>query len=63
MKRKEQQICQKIYEENVERIQWYLRRRYSWLEESDIYDIMQDTWKVMCEHIWRGEVNRNVGRG
>ena len=25
MKRKEQQICQKIYEENVERIQWYLR--------------------------------------
>ena len=51
MKRKEQQICQKIYEENVERILWYLRRRYSWLEESDIYDIMQDTWKVMCEHI------------
>lgn len=40
MKRKEQQICQKIYEENVERILWYLRRRYSWLEESDIYDIM-----------------------
>lgn len=51
MKRKEQQICQKIYEENVERIQWYLRTQYSWLGESDVYDIMQDTWKVMCEHV------------
>lgn len=51
MKKKEQKLCQKIYENNVERILWYLRRHYSWLGEENIHDVMQATWAEMCEYI------------
>lgn len=51
MKKKEQKLCQKIYENNAERILWYLRRHYSWIGEENIHDVMQNTWAEMCEHI------------
>lgn len=47
----QRQMCQKIYEENVERIRWYLWRKFEWLNPEDAHDIMQDVWKVLSEDI------------
>lgn len=51
MRRKEQEMIRRIYEENKEKIRWYLWKHYGWLSREDVFDIMQDTWKAMCEHI------------
>lgn len=51
MNKKEQAVCQKIYEENHERIRWYLWKHYSWMKEDDVFDIMQDVWKELSQHI------------
>lgn len=47
----QRQLCQKIYEENVERIRWYLWRKFEWLNPEDVHDIMQEVWKVLSEDI------------
>lgn len=51
MKRKEQIECHNIYVKNKENLRWYLRKYYGWLQEEDVCDVMQETWKAMCEHI------------
>lgn len=51
MNTKEKSICQKIYEENHKKINWYIWKHYAWLNEEDRYDIMQDLWKALCQNI------------
>ena len=47
----QRKICQKIYEENVERVRWYLWKKFEWLNEEDVRDIMQDVWRILSENI------------
>lgn len=47
----QRKICQKIYEENVERVRWYLWKKFEWLNEEDARDIMQDVWRILSENI------------
>ncbi|MBS6193946.1 MAG: sigma-70 family RNA polymerase sigma factor [Clostridiales bacterium] len=51
MNKKEKMICEKIYEDNHRRISWYIWKHHSWLGEEDIYDVMQDLWKSLCQEI------------
>lgn len=51
MNKEEAAICLKIYEENCDRISWYLRRKYGWLNEEDVNDVMQEVWKALSENI------------
>lgn len=48
---KQRQICAKIYEDNVERVRWYLWRKFEWLNKEDAHDIMQDVWRILSENI------------
>lgn len=51
MNTKEKTMCEEIYERNHERINWYLWKYYGWLGTHDVYDIMQDVWKELSQHI------------
>lgn len=51
MEKYEETICLKIYEENEMRLSWYLRKKCMWLNEEDIYDVMQEVWKALSENI------------
>lgn len=53
MNKEESKNCLRIYEENNKRINWYLRRKCSWLSEDDICDVMQEVWKALSENIHR----------
>lgn len=49
--RKEMMICQRLYEENGVRVRWFLASRFSDLSEDDVFDVMQEVWKTLAEHI------------
>ncbi|NCB93073.1 MAG: sigma-70 family RNA polymerase sigma factor [Clostridia bacterium] len=51
MNTKEKKECEKIYEENKERLKWFLLKHYGWMDNDDIFDIMQETWKSLSENI------------
>lgn len=51
MNKREETICLRIYEENRVRVHWYLRNNYSWLNEEDISDVMQEVWRALTENI------------
>lgn len=51
MNNKEKTNCEKIYEENHKKIHWYLWKYYGWLGEHDTYDVMQEVWKSLSQHI------------
>lgn len=44
-------ICMEIYEENKERIQWYLTKKCPWLSNAEKYVVMREIWEVMSENI------------
>ena len=45
------ELCRRIYEENKERLNWYMWKWFSWLNREDIHDILQDTWEKLMENI------------
>lgn len=47
----EKELTEKIYEENRERVRWYLWKNFTWLNQEDLRDIMQDVWIVLSENI------------
>lgn len=61
MKKYEETICLKIYEENEVRLSWYLRKKCTWLNEEDVHDVMQEVWKALSENIEKvGEWNKGA---
>ena len=51
MNKREQRMCEQIYEENKSKVLWYLRKNFSCLSESDQFDIMQEVWIALSENI------------
>ncbi len=47
----ERQLCEKIYEHHKERVKWYACKWLYWLNQEDIHDIIQDTWRKLVENI------------
>lgn len=61
MTKKERLICEKIYNDNHKRINWYIWKHYGSLSEEEIHDIMQDVWKALCQDI--AEVSKRSEEG
>lgn len=51
MNKREQVFCEQIYEQNKLKIRRYLARHFSWIEQEDVRDVMQDVWKALSENI------------
>lgn len=51
MSQQERELCMKLYKQYKERLKWYMWNWFSWLNEEDVHDILQDTWKELNEKI------------
>lgn len=47
----EKEVCNKIYEENKERLKWYMWKNFPWMNREDIHDVMQETWHKLSKNI------------
>lgn len=48
---KERIICQKIYEDYHQKINWYIWKHCGWLCEEKVHDVMQELWIALCQNI------------
>lgn len=51
MGKKEQKMCEMIYENNKSIVLWYLRKHFRSLSEKDQFQIMQEVWMTVSDHI------------
>lgn len=60
MEEEEKKMCEEIYNNNYQKVLWYLRKNFTSLNEEDYFDIMQDVWGKLSSHIESvGKRNKN----